>query len=136
MVALDLITTAVLDRTNQLCIHGTLHRTAQFQQAKKFIDDHLAHPDISSADVAAALGVSTRYVRDLLAEGGLSYRQYLLKQRLKRCALDLVDPRLAHRTIAEVAYSWAFSDNTHFSRAFKQEYGMSPRDYRARTQPG
>ncbi|MFM0166441.1 helix-turn-helix domain-containing protein [Paraburkholderia sediminicola] len=41
-----------------------------------------------------------------------------------------------HRTIAEVAYSWAFSDNTHFSRAFKQEYGMSPRDYRARTQPG
>ncbi|WP_408436860.1 helix-turn-helix domain-containing protein [Paraburkholderia sediminicola] len=54
----------------------------------------------------------------------------------RHTAISRASPAAHHRTIAEVAYSWAFSDNTHFSCAFKQEYGMSPRDYRARTQPG
>jgi AraC-like DNA-binding protein len=34
-------------------------------------------------------------------------------------------------TIASVARRWGFTDATHFGRAFKEAYRMSPRDWRA-----
>lgn len=127
---------ALWERMDQVRTHSTVHRSAQFQRGKMFIDEHLADPTLSMSFVAAALGISTRYVSDLLAEGGLSYRQYVLEQRLVRCARDLADPRLDHRTVTEVAYSWGFFDGAHFSRAFKTAYGISPRDYRATKRNG
>jgi AraC-like DNA-binding protein len=66
----------------------------------------------------------------------VSYRRYVLEQRLARCASELADPRMAHRTVTDIGYSWAFFDSAHFSKAFKTAYGMSPRDYRAQMQPG
>jgi AraC family transcriptional activator of tynA and feaB len=54
-------------------------------------------------------------------------------QRLERCARDLQAPVLASRTIGEIAYSWGFSDVAPFSRAFKQRYAATPRDWRRRS---
>lgn len=130
-VALDLLTMALWERLDQVRTHSTIHRSAQFQRAKAFIDEHLADPNLMLGAVAGALGVSPRYVRELLTEAGFAYRRYVLEQRLARCARDLSDPRLVHHTVTDVAYSWAFSDGAHFSRAFRIAYGMSPRDYRA-----
>lgn len=132
--AIDLCTMAIWERTNQVRTHSTEHRTAQFQRAKTFIDHGLADQALTLDAVAAALGVSTRYVRALLSEGGLTYRQYVLEQRLARCAHDLADPRMANRTVTDIAYAWAFFDGAHFSRAFKAAYGVSPREYRAAKQ--
>jgi AraC-like DNA-binding protein len=36
----------------------------------------------------------------------------------------------AHRTIGDIAYSWGFSDLSHFARRFKRAYGCTPSDYR------
>jgi AraC-like DNA-binding protein len=44
--------------------------------------------------------------------------------------LALEDPRQAHRTIGDIAYSWGFSDLSHFSRRFKGAFGCAPGDYR------
>ncbi|MFM0220706.1 AraC-like ligand-binding domain-containing protein [Paraburkholderia dipogonis] len=130
-VALDLLTMAFWERTQQVRLHTSVHRTALFQRAKSFIDEHLADPSLTLAGVAAALDISTRHVRELLAEGGVSYRRYVLEQRLARCAKDLADPCMAHRTVTDIGYSWAFFDSAHFSKAFKAAYGISPRDYRS-----
>lgn len=130
-VALDLLAMALWERTQQVRLPTSVHRTAQFQRAKSFIDEHLADPSLTLAGVAAALGVSTLHVRELLAESGVSYRRYVLEQRLARCASDLADPRMAHRTVTDIGYSWAFFDSAHFSKAFKAAYGMPPRDYRS-----
>jgi AraC-like DNA-binding protein len=135
-VALDLLTMVLWERTQQVRLHTSVHRTAQFQRAKSFIDEHLADPSLTLAGVAAALSVSTRHVPELLAEYGVSYQRYVLEQRLARCASELADPRMAHRTVTDIGYSWAFFDSAHFSKAFKTAYGMSPRDYRAQMQPG
>jgi AraC-like DNA-binding protein len=130
-IAFDLITAALWERGNRAIPSNNIYRSAQFQRAKAFIDEHLADPLLSLSMVAAAVGVSTRYVRYIFSERGFSYRRYVLQQRLARSARDLGDFHLAHRSVTIVAYSWAFADGAHFSRAFKAAYGMSPRDYRA-----
>jgi AraC-like DNA-binding protein len=38
----------------------------------------------------------------------------------------------AQRTITDIAFAWGFSDQSHFNRRFKAEYGCAPRDYRQR----
>ncbi|WP_172318387.1 AraC-like ligand-binding domain-containing protein [Paraburkholderia solitsugae] len=133
-VALDLFTMACWEQTDKLQPRSTIHRSALRHRAKAFIDEHLSDPDLTLGDVAAALGISTRYVGGLLVEGGIAYRQYVLDQRLARCARDLIDPRMGQQSVTCIAFSCGFNDGAHFSRAFKAAYGMSPRDYRASRQ--
>ena len=35
------------------------------------------------------------------------------------------------RTLTEIAYSWGFSDFSHFSRCYKEKFGCSPKHDRA-----
>ncbi|MFI6084636.1 AraC family transcriptional regulator, partial [Streptomyces sp. NPDC051217] len=39
------------------------------------------------------------------------------------------------RTIATIGRSWGFPDATHFSKVFKQAYGITPRDWREQNHP-
>ena len=32
--------------------------------------------------------------------------------------------------MSDIAFSWGFNDAAHFSRSFKEQYGMSPREFR------
>ncbi|WP_307853503.1 helix-turn-helix domain-containing protein [Kitasatospora sp. RG8] len=49
-------------------------------------------------------------------------------RRLERSRVDLVDPRLRHRTIGDVAARWGFRAHADFSRAFRTAYGVAPSD--------
>lgn len=129
--ATDLFAMVLWEHMSKVRTHGTVYRSALFRRAKAFIDKHLTEWDLSLAKVAAALGVSSRYLSELFAEARFQYRPYVLEQRLARCAKNLKDPRRAHLAIAEVAYECGFGDRAHFSRAFRAAYGTSPREYRA-----
>jgi len=130
-IAVELIVAALRERSNQVATASQNYRFAQFQRAKVLIDDNLQDPSLSLNQVAAALGASVRYVSALFSEQQFSYRKYVLQQRLFRCANDLADIRLAHHMVSTIAYSWGFSNSTHFSHAFKTMHGVSPREYRA-----
>jgi transcriptional regulator GlxA family with amidase domain len=56
--------------------------------------------------------------------------RWVRAERLARCRRELADPSLRHRSIAQVAQSWGFGDMTHFSRLFRDIFGVSPRGYR------
>jgi AraC-like DNA-binding protein len=130
-IATDLITMVLWEHAGGVPSHSTIHRSTLFHRAKTFIDEHLEDWGLSLAKVAAAVGVSTRYLSGLLAEGGFSYQRYVLEQRLCHSAKKLVDPRLVHLTIEQVARECSFGNSAHFSRAFRARFGMSPREYRA-----
>jgi AraC-like DNA-binding protein len=38
-----------------------------------------------------------------------------------------------HRTMSDIAFSWGFSDLSHFGRSFKKAYGISASEYRNQT---
>jgi len=77
------------------------------------------------------VGISERYVHKLLARAGTSFSELVMERRLDGAARDLRDPCCAARDIGSIAFDWGFSDLSHFTRRFKQRFGMRPRDWRA-----
>jgi len=51
---------------------------------------------------------------------------------LERCRADLGDAALAGEPVATIGFRWGFTDAAHFSRAFREQFGVAPRAYRLR----
>jgi AraC-like DNA-binding protein len=94
------------------------------------IEVRLSDPDLTPTEAAGAAGISVRYANDLLAERSTSLQRYITRRRLERCRQALEDPLQAHRTVTDIAFSWGFSDQSHFTRRFRDAFGMSPGECR------
>ncbi len=94
------------------------------------IELRLGEHDLSRASVAQAEGISARYVQKLFENAGETFGHYLRLRRLERCRAELLNPKYDHLSITEICYRAGFNDSAHFSRAFREQYGQSPRTYR------
>lgn len=101
-------------------------------KAKQFIEQQLRDPDLGPGQIAGSLQVSSRYLRMIFAGARESVSSYILRRRLEESARQLSDPRWRARSICEIAFGWGFNSAPHFSRSFRDRYGLSPRQYRAR----
>jgi AraC-like DNA-binding protein len=100
-------------------------------QVRASIDARLGDPDLTPDAIARANFVSTSYLHKLFQRHeGTSVGAWVRAARLRRCRRDLMDPSLADRRIIEIAADWGFQTPSHFSRAFREEFGCSPRDVR------
>jgi AraC-like DNA-binding protein len=101
-------------------------------KARLFIEQNLRDPELGPRSIAHSLKVSSRYLRMIFASASESVSSYILRRRLEETARQLSDPRWRGRSICEIAFGWGFNSAPHFSRSFRERYGMSPRQYRAR----
>jgi AraC family transcriptional regulator, positive regulator of tynA and feaB len=104
-------------------------RKALLATVKNYIERHLDDPLLSPQTIAAACGISLRYLHLLFADEEISVSRWIISRRLEQCRRDLVQVG-AGQQIAATAMRWGFTDAAHFSRAFRQQFGMSPRAYR------
>lgn len=102
-------------------------------RARRVARARLGDPALAPEGIAQALSVSLRTLHGAFEGSGETVSSMVRRARLARCHQDLADP--AAGTVTEIAYRWGFSDATHFSQAFKREYGCSPREVRARSAP-
>lgn len=100
------------------------------RRAEQLIDAALPEAP-SPTELAARLNISVRQLYRQFEMEGESVCRYIQRQRLEHSARELSDPRDNALAITTIAYKWGFNDSAHFSRAFKQHYGVSPRAYRA-----
>jgi AraC-like DNA-binding protein len=56
---------------------------------------------------------------------------YIKNQRLSRAFTTLMDPRQSHQKIADIAFESGFGNETHFSKAFRKAFGMTPSEARS-----
>jgi AraC-like DNA-binding protein len=103
---------------------------ARVTEIKQYIETHLRSPELTPASIAAALGLSRRYVRLLFAAENDSVTAYFLRRRLEECAFELAQPQWFGRSITATAADWGFRSVTHFARAFKMAYGATPSAYK------
>ena len=96
------------------------------EQVMAYIDENLEE-DISLDSLAEHFFVSKYHISHTFKEHlGISVHQYLLKKRLSACR----DAILMNEKISEVCLTYGFKDYPSFYRAFRKEYGMSPKEYR------
>ncbi|MDQ0347806.1 acetamidase/formamidase family protein [Ancylobacter vacuolatus] len=107
-------------------------RAALLQRLYATIERSIGSEDISIADIAQAEGISERYVQKLFEGTGESFSHYLRERRLQRAWHDLANPAEAAVPIAEIAYRCGFADAAHFSRLFRERFGLPPRELRRR----
>lgn len=98
-------------------------------RAEELINQMLQDKELSPQVIAAALKISVRQLYRVFQDEDDGLHRYIVEARLKRCAEELV-AKGVNKTITEICFRWGFSDSAHFSRVFKQQYGVSPRDYR------
>ncbi|MFF3462456.1 helix-turn-helix domain-containing protein [Streptomyces sp. NPDC002619] len=91
---------------------------------------HLADPDLSPASVARAHHISVRYLYTILARAGVGFGEWVRTERLDACRRELSRVPPTTETIAALAHRWGFRSPSHFSRAFKAAYGVSPQAWR------
>ncbi|MCF6471285.1 helix-turn-helix domain-containing protein [Nonomuraea sp. MG754425] len=101
----------------------------------RYIREHLADRDLSAARIAAAHDISVRHLYAVLSRSGISLGDWIRTRRLAECRRELAGPNGRLRTIAAIGRSWGFADATHFSKVFKQTYGISPRAWREQNHP-
>jgi AraC-like DNA-binding protein len=128
--ALDLVSLALAADAEAANVTLSSRRAVTLTLLKSAIEARLHDPELRPAGAAAAAGISVRYANALLAEEDTGLERYIIDRRLQRCRRALEDPAQAHRMIGDIAYSWGFSDLSHFGRRFKAAFGCSPGDYR------
>ncbi|MFC0576182.1 helix-turn-helix domain-containing protein [Paraburkholderia solisilvae] len=95
--------------------------------AKRFISQNIGNAELSVSLVASAVGTSGAHLHRLFRADGHSLMHYVLCQRLD-LAVELLTKRPERRMhIKEVAYRCGFSSHAHFSRVFRQRFGISPK---------
>lgn len=106
-------------------------RRVSCERVKDYINSNIRDPRLSVQLVAERIGVTTRYLQLLFAEGDECVSDYIKRERLRGCLLDLRDAGFDHQSITDIAFSWGFNSAAHFSSSFRKVYGLSPRDYRS-----
>ncbi|MFF0501945.1 AraC family transcriptional regulator [Nocardia aobensis] len=124
---MDLVATTVVESMGPLT--GTARIHADDLVAVQRVMRRTAHdPAHTIADTAAEAGMSVRYVHKLFSDAGTTPQRWLYNLRLERSRTQLLD---TEATVAEISRRVGFRDVSHFSRTFRNRFGVSPSVYRA-----
>lgn len=106
--------------------HGALVR----ERVKAYIREHLRDPRLRPAALPEHLHLSLRYLQKLFADEHTSPGRFLWEERLRHAA-RLLRHSADDVSITTIAIDSGFTNVSHFSRTFRDAFGLSPSDYRA-----
>ena len=126
----DIINAAIISRLASATLSKSDYSDFQLNTARVYVEENLRDPDLCPAMIAAAIGVSQRYLNKIFESEGQSLSRMIWERRLENCRLDLENPGMDGRSITDVALSWGFKNSSHFSRSFRKHFQLSPREAR------
>jgi AraC-like DNA-binding protein len=111
-------------------------RAARLKAMKDDIFRRLADSSLSVGEIARSQQISERYIRQLFADDGTTFTDFVRDARLARAHRILTDVSEPHRPINAIAYECGFNDLSYFNRVFRQRYGMTPSEARGAAKHG
>lgn len=96
----------------------------KLQQVQAYLRAHLEDTELETAAIAKAMNMSPRTLGRLFAAIGTTPMRWLLEERLQASHEALCRHRFTR--VTDAAFAYGFCNLSHFSRAFKARFGMSP----------
>ena len=107
--------------------HGSKLREFYIHEALTYIA-HNFQNEITIEDIAGVCGLNRTYFGKIFKEAlGKTPQEFLLNYRMLKAAELL---KLTSLSIGDVGLAVGYANQMHFSRAFKNNYGISPREWR------
>lgn len=119
---IDMITITLEAELENKC--GRSNGDPRLSRAKSFFLDNLGNSNTELGSVCEAVGITPRTLNRLFLADGTTPMRWLWRQRLQE-SKKWIEGR-GSGSIADVALTCGFRDMSHFSRAFKREFGISP----------
>lgn len=102
------------------------HEISLYEDLIRYIENHLDQ-NLTLDLLAREFFVSKYHIAHVFKDSmGMPIHQYITKKRLTLCR----DAILSAMNITQACQTFGFGDYSSFYRAFKKEYGISPRDYK------
>jgi AraC-like DNA-binding protein len=120
---------------------GKAYRTREFQhpgvaKAKGFAEQNLACP-IKTRKISKLLDLSeTHFCRIFREETGKTFLAYVNELRMGAAMQLLTGGTMRVLRMKEIANGVGFSSVSHFNHKFRQHFGVSPSQYRAKIGQG
>ncbi|MGW2044684.1 helix-turn-helix domain-containing protein [Streptomyces sp. NPDC001858] len=131
--AADLLTAVVTEFSGEAAAGPADGRTQTLSRVRAYVELHLTDPDLSPESIAFAHGISVRYLHKVFQDEGTTVSRLIRQRRLDACRRDLDRARHRGLTVAAVGHRWGFTSPSHFSKAFRDAYGMTPKEWLAPT---
>lgn len=128
--ALDLLALALCPDGRDSVGEKSSVRAALYRRACDAIDETFPDLTLDPSSLAAALGISVRYLHTLFAARETTVGTAIRERRLAAARAALTDPRGPRRSVSEIATAVGFVSAAHFSRSYKARFGLSPTDTR------
>jgi AraC family transcriptional regulator, positive regulator of tynA and feaB len=107
------------------------HAERLFTRVCSIVKDDFVDPDLTPSAVAAAAGISLRYLQKLFTPRGTTCGQFIHTMRLDHAA-RLLQRRavcITKLSLSDIAFEAGFRDYKFFSRKFRQRFGCGPSEY-------
>ena len=112
---------------------GAITNRQQIKTALQYISENYRNK-IRVADLAARIGFSESYFMSFFRQYiGMSCIQYINHYRIQKAAHALEE---TSRPVMEIAMDHGFDNISYFNLQFRREFGMTPREFRARVRKG
>ena len=108
---------------------GVVSTTQQLGQIKGYIERHLHDRRLGPGMIAAAFKISTRCVHSLFEAEPKSLGRHISSLRVESSRRMMLQDR--ERSLTDIALDCGFYDLSHMSRCFRNQYQVTPREYRA-----
>ncbi|MGP4027038.1 helix-turn-helix domain-containing protein [Actinomadura sp. 3N407] len=97
---------------------------------RRYVREHATDPGLTGAAMAQDLGWSLRQIQLALQRAGTTPRELIREERLRLVRDRLRNPLYRHVTITDLAHATGFSSASALSHAFRQRFGVTPRELR------